>query len=198
MWESRNDIFEQIQFRPKCVFLALEKFQLRTFLVKFLYRSIYFNFVFGYLEELQFFPISKEYFFKKQTLISVTLRNGYFLRKKPCYQKTFSLYQENLVFFWLLENRNLLTSVRKYAKTIAASGIWTRNLRLPNRDDTRHMFYTIHQRLWRLVNSARPEQEQFQEKEKKLRLLNWVFSFRKFFFRRKVTRSALQLCDILR
>ena len=50
------------------------------------------------------------------------------------------------------------------------NGVQTRHLRLPNRGDTRHLYYTRHQRLYRLVKSAR--HGQFQEKEKKRRLLN--------------------------
>ena len=44
------------------------------------------------------------------------------------------------------------------------SAIRTRHLRFPNRGDTRNLYYTGHQRLRRLVNSAR--HGQFQEKGK--------------------------------
>ena len=42
--------------------------------------------------------------------------------------------------------------------------IRTRHLRLPNRGETRHMFYTGHERLCIVENSA--HHGQFQDKEK--------------------------------
>ena len=59
------------------------------------------------------------------------------------------------------------------------SGIRTRQLRLPSRGDTRHLYYTRHQRLCRLMNSAC--QWQFQEKEENAAYWIEYFSFEENF-----------------
>ena len=64
------------------------------------------------------------------------------------------------------------------------SGIRTRHLRLPNRGDTRHLYYTKHQRICRLVDSAR--HGQFQEKEKTPTTELNIFLSKKIFRRKKV------------
>ena len=73
---------------------------------------------------------------------------------------------------------------------MADTGIQTLYLRFFNRSVTRHMYYTTHQRLCNL-NSAR--HGQFQEKEKRLRLLNWKFSFRKLFNINLITTANSRL-----
>ena len=59
----------------------------------------------------------------------------------------------------------------------------THNLSLSNCGDTRHMYYTRHQRLWRLVKSAR--HGQFQDNEKTPTMLNCNIWFRRDVFDRQ-------------
>ena len=64
--------------------------------------------------------------------------------KKAQLSKTLNFVEKT---FLLLKNRNVLTSVWKYVKIMAHSGIRTPHLRIPNRGDTRHIYYTKHQGL---------------------------------------------------
>ena len=71
---------------------------------------------------------------------------------------------------------------------MANSGIRIHHLRLPNRGDTRHMYYTSHQRLCNLRTHKTARHEQNQKKEKNAH--NWIeyFPFEKV-FRRKITEN---------
>ena len=136
-----------------------------TFIVNFFYRFINFlKFFLGFLGKSKNFSHIFDDYSGKSDLSSYLAYRAIF-GKKPIHQKTLNFVEKNSFFcFHKLGMCRQLDS----------------NLWIFNRADARHMYYARCQRLCRQLCVSWTK----SGIGKKLRLLNWIFSFR-IFFRRK-------------
>ena len=150
-----------------------KKVQLLTFIfIKFNRLMNFLNF-FGFSWKSKNFLIFGWYS-ERNYSFHIRRKSDNFLEKKPTYQKTYILSK----IFLLFRNQNVLTSVWKDVRIAAGSGIWAHRLWLPTAvtpdtciiQDTNDSANLNSALSWAVSGKGR-----------KLRLLNWIFSFWIFF-----------------
>ena len=88
---------------------------------------------------------------------------------------------------------NVLTSIWKYVKVMVDTRIRIRYLWIPNRGNTRHIYYARHQLLCRWFCASWAK----SRIGKKLRLLNWIFSFREIFSTENKSLFVFQTLEVI-
>ena len=106
-------------------------------------------------------------------------------KAEPIYHKTL-IFLKKKQFFWLLKHKIVLTNLWKWKKNVAGSGIRIYHVSLQNCVDAPTLVLYKTQTL--LPFNLRSVGVTCKTKRrKKLRVLNWIFSFR-IFFRQKIIK----------